>query len=295
MKRILISGASGFVGSFLLPKLIEEGHNILALSRNPKNLKKTYGNSVSACKIEETKRIEKFKPQIVINLATYSNSSDEKEIQKEILEANIIYLSFLLDAIKKLNIELFVNTGTFAEYFSNTEELDPAYFYSATKTAGRYIIKYYSKTYNFKYINVIPYSIYGPNDQRRKLIHILLESFNGDNAINTTEGNQILDFIYIDDVVDAYLKIIDRFDLVCNEQNLIVGTGVGLSIKELVANLEEITGKRTNINWGAIPYRKRDIMYAVANIEETKTLLNWKPNYSIKEGLYKMLRKDNIL
>jgi nucleoside-diphosphate-sugar epimerase len=295
MKRILVTGASGFVGSFLIPKMIESGHQVLSISRTSIAAVSLSDKNYQICSLNETNLIEDFSPQIVVNLATFSSSTDDIESQKNIIDSNIIFLSNLLHVIKNLKIELFINTGTFAEYFSNDGEFDPAYFYSATKTAGRFIIKYFSKSYSFKTVNVIPYSIYGPNDKRKKLIHTLLDSLDSELAVKTTEGKQILDFVYIDDVINAYLAIINKADLLEDEMVFKIGTGKGVTIRELVSEIEIITGKKANIFWGAIPYRKRDIMIAVADITNAKKNLDWEPMFNLNDGLNKMLRTDRII
>jgi CDP-paratose synthetase len=200
-----------------------------------------------------------------------------------------------LYVIKDLKIELFINTGTFAEYFSNDDDFDPAYFYSAAKIAGRFIIKYFSESYSFKTVNVVPYSIYGPNDRRKKLIHLLLDSLDSDVPIKITEGKQVLDFVYIDDVMRAYLEIITKANKLENGTVFKIGTGRGVTIRELVMEIELITGKKANIIWGAIPFRKRDIMISVADITTAKINLDWEPRFNLHEGLSQMLKIDRII
>lgn len=295
MKRILITGASGFVGSFLIPKLLKNKNELLIISRSPERINDIYGKSVTVCKVDQQEIISEFLPEIAINLATYSSSADDIETQKKIIDANIIFLSKLLHALKSNKELLFINTGTFAEYFTNSNELDPAYFYSATKTAGRYLIKYYSQAYSFKTVHVIPYTLYGPNDERKKLIHFLIDSLDSKTPIKTTKGEQILDFLYIDDLIDLYAKIINKHNLIEDGVEFKAGTSIGSSIKNVVKIIEKITNKTANIEWGAIPYRRRDTMQAIANIYTTQNILDWHPKYNLEQGLTQMLKKDNII
>ena len=295
MKKILITGASGFVGSYLIPKLLENKYKVIIISRSPKLISKMYGKAVIACMVEDEEIISNFSPNIAINLATHSTSSDDLESQNQMIDANIVFLSRLLHVLKFSKNLLFINTGTFAEYFSNKSELDPAYFYSATKTAGRYLIKYYSKNYSFKTAHVTPYSLYGPKDARKKLIHFLTDSLNSKVPIKTTKGEQTLDFIYIKDLIDLYLRIIENSDLIKDGIEFKGGTGIGTSIKDLVGVIEKVTNKTANIEWGSLPYRKRDIMLATGSCKNAETVLNWKAKYTLEVGLKEMLKIDKII
>jgi nucleoside-diphosphate-sugar epimerase len=295
MKRILVTGGSGFVGSFLVPALINEGHKLLLISRSPQSISDQLIGGNKVCTIDDIEVINSFHPQVVIHLATYSTPLDDIESQQKIIDGNISFLSKLLYIISPLKIELFINTGTFAEYFSNQNKYDPAYFYAGTKTAARFIINYFASTYSFKNVNIIPYSIYGPNDKRKKLIHALIDSLDSNIPVKTTEGKQILDFVYVEDVVNAYILAIQKHESLVNDADFRIGTGKGNSIRELVAEIENISNKKANIHWGAIPYRKRDIMLALADTTNTFNQLGWLPKFNLRDGLMKMFKEDNLI
>ncbi len=158
--------------------------------------------------------------------------------------------------------------------------------YSATKTAFRSIISYYQSLIGFKTINVIPYTIYGGDDTQKKIIDYILQSAFETSAINMTPGEQVLDFIHIDDAVEFYMELINKIKYITEKYTeLPLGSSTGTTPKQLAAIIEVILNKKTNITWGGLPYRERDTMYSVADLKPTFQVLNWKPKIKLVEGI----------
>lgn len=299
--KILLTGATGYVGSNLVFKLLKGSHHLGLVVRDVKKATDMFLGSNNVTLIDQNIKplkdsVEKFNPEILIHLAAYSTSGDDYESMKTLINTNILYSTEILDAIKDCDVRLFINTGTFAQYYYNDGDLESAYLYAATKTAFRSLLDYYQKLSGYQVINVIPYTIYGENDTRKKVFHYIIGSLDSPTPIGMTGGEQILDFIYIDDVVDFYLRLIERVEILINNQlpsvQLHLGTGHGTSIKELTVYIEEITGKKANIQWGARPYRENDIMYAVAPISRNLELLDWRTATPLKKGLMNMIKRD---
>ena len=225
-----------------------------------------------------------------MHLASYSSSSDTLSDINKLIKSNIVFTSLLLDALSECNIKLFINTGSFSEYYYNNEILSPTYFYSATKTSARYIIDYFAKKNNFKAVNAILYTVYGKKSNNKKIMEYVIDSLNSNDSIKMSDGKQILDFIHIDDVVNFYTNLIYKFnDLNIIEKNYFVGTGHGTSIRELVQILEEETGKKSNIKWGANKSRLIDTKQAISNIVKTAEDLYWSANIDIRDGVKKYI------
>ena len=282
--RILITGSTGFVGKNLVRRLVNEKHAILELTRNIKRSNQLFGNKTIKLQTTDVKfkvKILEFNPDIVIHLASYLTSSDKFDEATKLIEANISFLSKVLDAVSKTSLKLFINTGTFAEYFNGGDTLMPAYFYAATKTASRAFVDYYASTYNFKQCTVVPYTIYGGKDSNKKIIDIIYDSINSQQPIDLSPGEQVLDFIHVEDVVDFYVTLVNKLDTLDYKTNFHLGTGKGTSLKELAILIESVTSKKTKIIWGGKEYRSSDVMYAVADISNLK----WKPRVSLLEGI----------
>jgi nucleoside-diphosphate-sugar epimerase len=290
--KILVTGATGFVAKHLIPKLNNYDYKLVvrALS-NDYNSKSQIIYDMDNLEIFRDS-IKEYNPDVVIHLASFLTSADDINNIKNIVESNILFTSYLLEALKETKLKLFINTGTFAEFYNNDEKQNPAYFYAASKLAVRPIIQYFKNLRGFRSINIIPYSIYGGESKSKKVIDFIIDSTKSKEPIAMTSGEQILDFIHIYDVIDFYIYCIENIELLKDDLDYHLGTGIGTSIKQL-ANLidKEIDGK-VNINWGMKDYRPLDIMKAIAPISKFKKELNWHPRISIEDGIKKIIHKE---
>jgi len=295
--RILITGATGFIGRNLVPHIYSKFNhkkNIAILVRN--SMKSTglfegleYLSIIDSTKYNYKQEIKDFNPEIVIHLATLSTSSDKEEFIDSLISSNIEMGTHLLDALKGTKIKYFINIGTFAEYYYNDSELSSAYLYSATKTAFRTILKYYQQTLDFKWINVIPYTVYGAEDTKMKVIDYIISSLDVKNPVQMTKGEQRLDFIHIEDVVEFFVTLIENIHKITqNFTEFHLGTGKGTSIRELTHLIETIYLSTANIEWGGLPYRQNDILQAIAPTSKNKEFLNWESKIDLQNGIRKM-------
>jgi len=289
--KVLVTGATGFVGKHLLSKLKHQDVLIAIVVREFSDELEAYHQIVYNDDLQIN--IASFNPDIVIHLAAFLTSSDNVNNIKNIIDSNILFTSLLLEALKGTQLKLFINTGTFAEYYLNDDVLNPAYFYAASKTAIRPILKYFKNIIGFKTINVIPYTIYGGKSKSKKVIDYIIDSTNNDVFVDMTNGEQVLDFIHIDDVVDFYIHCINNIDLLNDGFDYHLGTGIGTRIKDVATLIEKKMLKKTNINWGVKKYRDLDIMKAVAPIKKLKEELNWKPRIMLENGIQKIINEEN--
>jgi nucleoside-diphosphate-sugar epimerase len=293
--NIVITGSTGFVGQHLVPKLINKRYQTLEITIEPEISEKLYGNKTQKYLITDDQEsfmsiLEAFKPDVVIHLASSLTSADDYNTLRKLLNTNIVFYCRILDALKNTNLKLFINTGTFAEYFSGDGVFDPAYLYSATKIASRAFLDYYSKVYSFKQATVVPYTIYGGKDTQKKIMDLIYDSIGSATPLDLSPGEQVLDFIHVDDVTDFYVKIIENIELLPQKFNFQLGTGVGHTLKQVAAIIEEITQQKTNINWGGKSYRPSDVMYAVANNDEQLKQIKWEASLSLKEGIENFIK-----
>lgn len=298
--RIVLTGITGFVGQELMPMLQKEckEHEFLTLNIDVKDAKEKYPYSDYAnfkhVHTTELSSVVDFNPDMVLHLATVTTSRNDTDIIHPMISANIEFGVLLLDALSKCkNMKLFVNTGSFAEFRYGEGKYDNAYLYSASKTAFRAFLDYYSSLCGYKYINAIPYTVYGGKMTVKRLLDYIYESLDAPEPVNMTGGEQVLDFVHVIDVASFFVQSIvnfERFIKLNNGENIHLGTGFGHSIREVASIIESRTGKKANINWGALPYRERDIMYAVAPVGKNVATIGWRSKVDIIKGIIEFIK-----
>ena len=293
--NILLTGVTGFIGQSTFPMLLKQfpSFNFLTLNKNVEKADLLYPQSkyynVQNISSINLNKVEKFNPDIVIHLATFSTSSDESHVIKKVIETNIEFGVLLLDTLKKCNnLKLFINTGSFAEYRFGPQKFNSAYLYSTSKTAFRLFLEYYSELCKFSYITTIPYSVYGGTMTSKRLMDYIRESLNSEVPIQMTAGQQILDFIHVNDIAFFYIHILNNINLFLNLKNgqeFHLGTGIGTSIRDLALLFEKKYNKKCNIDWGKLNYRKKDIMHAIAPINKNIQLVGWQAKILLIDGI----------
>ena len=289
--RILITGATGFVGKTLIPYLFSKGVNdLVLLVRNLDKAKTLFGNeSVEMITTQSSDWMEQVKnanPDVTLHLAAFFTGRHDYENANKLVEANISFTTFLLEALSNTQCQNFINIGTFSEFRYGNGEFHPNNLYSATKTAERPIIRYYQSISKWNWINVVVYSPYGRYNAYKKVTDSMIDPFFASEPVDFTMGEQILDFIHVDDMADFFYTLIQKLpELKDSYYQFHLGTGKGHSIREVAETMEKCWGKKMNANWGGRAYSEQDIMHAVAPIEQNLKLLNWQSKVDLDEGI----------
>jgi nucleoside-diphosphate-sugar epimerase len=283
-----MTGATGFFGSHLLPTLIKRGYDIIILKRSFSNTWRIQ-NAISQIKnydidkIDIKKIFNENEIEGIIHLATdYGRKNNDDIIQ--MFKANIELPAKLLELGTKHEVNFFINTHTFWKSKYG--------LYSSMKNSFIEIAKYFTANFKVKFINMKLEHMYGEKDDFHKFIPFTIKSILEGKEIKATKGEQKRDFIYVKDVVDAYLKVLDNLgNLNKNFIEFEIGTGNSISLRDLLSKIEEAFNKKENINikWGAISYKKNEIFDSKADIRKAKQYLGWSPKYDIKSGLKKTI------
>lgn len=277
--NILLTGATGFIGSKLVVKLTEQNHNLVLFKRSSNNLDILF---------------EKNKIDAIVHLATkyVKHENTEKELS-EMISTNITFPTLLLEKVKKYRVKYFVNTGTCFEYrpsktmIKETDLLDPFNFYAATKLAFEQILKYYCQKKYIKAITLKLFFPYGENDHNYKLIPSLINAFLRKKEIKITDGKQQLDFTYVDDIAVAYVKSLEYIEKTYSKDYSVfnIGSGQAILIKKIVEILKKLNGSKNKIKFDEIPSNRREIMFMEADNRKARDVLGWSPKYDVEKGL----------
>ena len=282
MVNILITGASGFLGSAIINKLSNNQYRFFYIVRKKSNLSRLKKNNKNKKIIFEEKKIEeifkKNKIDLIVHCATNYGINDTDI--SNIIQSNLVLPLKLLSLAKKYNVKRFINTDTILK--KNIS------FYTLSKFQFNEWFNVYSN--DLFCCNVKIEHFFGPRDNPTKFIIYLIKNILKRKKTELTKGNQKRDFIFIDDVVNAINKIIE-YSLTKKKGKEIfeIGSGKPISIKNLGLLIIKLAKRKKNLlNFGALPYRKNEPMNIKVNTRKLKRL-GWKPLYSLKESLEKTI------
>ncbi len=288
-RAALVTGATGFVGSHLARRLVREGWQVHILSRAGSRLPDAaefaqVTNHVHDGSTEGMVRcVAQAQPDVVFHLASLFLSQHTTKDIDALIQSNVLFGNQLLEAMKVNEVNCLINTGTSWQHYNN-EDYNPVCLYAATKQAFEALLEYYVQACGIKAITLKLFDTYGPNDPRPKLFHLLNKAATSGVPLDMSAGEQLIDLVHIDDVVEAYLIAAQRLfeGKVFQRETYAVSSGLPLPLKDLVQLYAEVTRQTVNVNWGARPYRYREVM---STWNRGKKLPDWEPKIVLSLGM----------
>ncbi|MDD4912266.1 MAG: NAD(P)-dependent oxidoreductase [Sideroxydans sp.] len=288
-KKILLTGVTGFLGSHLAIAILAAGYKVIALKRKSSSLTRIQ-SIVSDIEIIDIDGIDfdclfrdYGKIDAIIHTATCYGRNNESV--SEIFAANTEFPLHLLDAGSRAGVKIFLNTDTILDQYLN--------LYALSKNQFLQWGKFFAKQGNIRFGNIRLEHFYGPDDEPTKFTaHVINTCLNNFPELKLTKGEQKRDFIYIDDVVTAYLILLEemsKLDRAFVEFD--VGSGRSVSIKEFVETVHRITGSKTYLDFGALPYREGEVMHSDADISGL-VALGWRCYFDVEAGLNKVIEQE---
>ncbi|MGZ5029190.1 MAG: NAD-dependent epimerase/dehydratase family protein [Methylobacter sp.] len=286
-QTILLTGATGFLGSHLLEALLAQGHKVVILKRTTSNTWriKHLLNQVTSYDVDVQHLALAFEQQridVVMHTACHYGRNGDP-IHK-IVESNLMFGLRILDASLKFNTDTFFNTDTLLQKHLNVYTLSKKQFVEWLAQQSDKI----------QVINLKLEHMYGRKDDTTKFVPWVLSQLRDQvPEIKLTQGEQQRDFIYIADVVSAYLTTLEKAPCLVKFNEFDVGTGKLVTVKSFLEQLKQnyeanIGPTVTKLAFGTLPYREGEMMTVEVN-NQSLLDLGWSPQTELKSGIIKIL------
>jgi nucleoside-diphosphate-sugar epimerase len=296
-KRILITGATGFIGANLCREFLKKGAVLYILTRKTSNkwrikdilpdLREISSDLLDADNLE--REILNVRPEIILHTATYGGYHFENDYKK-IIETNILGTMNLVNACKNIDFEVFVNTGSSSEYgikaeaMKESDILEPIDAYGVSKAAATLYCQAFAQKENRPLVTLRLFSPYGYYDEPARLIpSVALSCLKGVNPA-LASPLPVRDFLFIEDLIGAYAKIVENSHKV-KQKIFNIGSGNQYSVGDIVDKLIKLSGKKVLPDWGALINPRVEPGFWRADVSLAEKSFGWKPAIDLETGL----------
>jgi nucleoside-diphosphate-sugar epimerase len=288
---VLITGATGFVGAQVARQCLRDGMQVTVLSRPASSRTaladvekqitwQAYDGDYASMK----QALAESRPDIVMHLASCFLAAHKPGDLDRLVDSNVRMGLHLAEAMTENGCRMLINTGTAWQHFHD-EPYCPVNLYAATKQAFDALLKFYEEAHDLRTVTLKLFDTYGPGDSRAKLLPLLKRVATTNESLDLSPGEQLLDFVHVDDVAHAFCRAGERLlagDEKKNGTTYAISSGAPLSLRDLVTMIESVTGRRLPVHLGARPYRPREVMRPWST---GPILPGWKPQIGLREGL----------
>jgi nucleoside-diphosphate-sugar epimerase len=285
-KKVMVTGAAGFIGGHLCQALVTLGADVYGLDRPGTFKADISGIKTRELDLRDYEGLKTFlvdiRPELVYHLASLVTARQELDLILPTLHNNLVSTVNLLLIMTELGCERLVVMGS-AEQPNNGIPNSP---YAATKAAMSLYAGMFFRIYDLPVVTIRQVMAYGPKQRPEKLIPYTILSLLRNQTPKLSSGKRIIDFIYVQDVVRGLLMTGIRSGI--NGKTIELGTGKGISIAELVNILVELSGSTTQLKFGSMPDRLGEEPL-IANLAATRAILGWQPRWSLRDGLFETL------
>ena len=297
MKRVLLTGGTGFVGANLARRLLRDGHELHLLVRpgyQPWRIEEIRAevqlHERHLHEVEAVSRlVSQIRPEWVFHLAAHGAYSWQTDWE-QMVQTNIQGTMSLLSACLKTGFEAFVNTGSSSEYGfkdhapAESEPIEPNSPYAVTKAAATMFCRQAAQSQRAHVPTLRLYSVFGPYEDPGRLLPVLIMRGLSGEWPPLADPEVARDFVYVDDVVEACLLAATRrtpeWGPIYN-----VGTGVQTTLREAVAAARQVMGITAEPVWNDMPNRRWDAKVWVSDNRKLREQLGWQPRRTFAEGL----------
>ena len=280
--RVLVTGATGFLGGALTTRLLDDGYTVAVVQRpeSPATDSRCARIEWDGDAPNLVNAVEAWKPQITFHLATHFVSQHQTKDLPGLIDANVALGTALLEACHKTGTTIVI-TGSSWQHVGGSE-YQPVSLYAATKQALFDIAVYY-KQVGADVRELSFFDTYGPGDDRGKLISLLLDAAATGETLNMSSGHQLIDLLFVSDAVEALLTAskIPKPESI-EAARLVARSGRPITIRDLVQVIEQTINTTISANWGRRPDRLNEML---TNWEFGNPLPGWAPRVELPAGI----------
>lgn len=294
--KVLVTGATGFVGACLARRLVADGHEVHVFTRRESNrwriadiLPQLADHPVDLRDSEGVAgAVGRVRPEVVFHLATYGGFASQRET-RTILDANLTGTANLLRACERTGFSRFINTGSSSEYGLQATPMredtlpEPVGDYAVSKVAATLFCRSEAVAKGLPVITLRLFSPYGPWDDPQRFIPYLLARLLRGEPPQLANPAAVRDYVFIDDVVDAYLLAVKETLPPGEVYN--VGSGRQHTIAEVAGIIRGLVAGDAEPVWGARDVHKPEPRIWVADISKIRKALGWESRVHLPEGL----------
>lgn len=297
-ETFLVTGATGFIGANIVRRLVFDKKNVHVLTRN-KKLNWRLSDIRSKITIHEAdllnensikKITSKIKPTYVFHLAAYGSLPREDNVD-DLINVNLRGTINLINAVKQNKFKLFINTGSSSEYgvkdnpMKEIDSIMPVNDYGITKAAATFYAQKEAVRNNLSIITFRLFSVYGSYEEATRLIPYVILSAINNRRIDVGNPSHIRDFIYKEDLVDAYLHACTVS--VPPGEIFNIGTGIQYSVDDVVRKTISLSKSKSKVRFWVVKKQERQVESKswCANTNKTEGILGWRARYTFDRGL----------
>ncbi len=292
MTRALVTGATGYIGSHLGRHLVDSGWTVHAVVRRDSSHERLHPDVI--CHIHDgtaagmRRLVADAAPDVVFHLASLVQGEHSTTTLDAIVAANVGLGAQLLDAMASAKCLRLVEAGSYWEYDADGG-YHPNSFYAAAKHAFRAFVPYYVDRHGLSATTLILYDVYGSGDWRGKFLSHMLRSLQRNEPLAATPGEQLLDFVHVDDVSRGF-HIAAQMEPLAEPGQISyrLDSGEQMTLRDATELMARLAGRPARVTWGARPYPPAQIMKPLA---VGPRLPGWEPKIPLDQG-FRMLLQD---
>lgn len=293
-RTAFLTGVTGFIGGRLAERLLADGWAVHALVRETSDtasvpsqvvIHRDDGTADALAAI-----LRQVRPDIVFHLASLYLNDHLPDQVDALVASNILLPVRLAEAMTLSGSMRLINTGTAWQHFGGAA-YHPVNLYAATKQACVDLLRFFHEARGLSVVTLKLFDTYGAGDKRRKLVQLLVDAAMKGEPIGMSPGDQVVDMTHVDDVVEAFVVTADLLlssSLSLDAEYLVSGERV--TVRELTATIEKALNRTIAAEFGARPYRTREVMLPVAATSDRR-LPGWRAYHTITTTIPDLIRR----